>query len=117
MCSSTRRVSNISKEMNQDTIRTRADRSMNVSVAAQTSSSHSAPVRSCPSCLCYAPAEPAATPRVAALPHVVVVAISDCLDHALSTIWSLPRACETNLQSFLPRLAARGASVGVDPYL
>lgn len=47
-----------------------------------------------------------------ALPHVVR-AISDCLDYKF---WTLPRACEANRLSLLPRLVAWGASDGVDPH-
>lgn len=43
--------------------------------------------------------------QVAALLHVVQ-AISDCLDHALPKIWTLPRAYEANLLSLLPRSEA-----------
>lgn len=53
--------------------------------------------------------------QVAALPHVVAL-ISKCLDHAVPKIWTLPRACEANLLSLLPRLAAHGVPNGVDPH-
>lgn len=59
--------------------------------------------------------EASAHAQVATLPHVTT-AISDCLDYALPKFWTLPRACEANLLSFVPRFAARGISNGVDPH-
>lgn len=65
--------------------------------------------------LCTETSSSGARGQATALPHVIT-AISDFLDCAVPTIWTLPRACDANLLSLLPRLDARGVSADADPY-
>ncbi|GAB9470907.1 hypothetical protein Gpo141_00008136 [Globisporangium polare] len=80
-----------------------------------TARQHPSPLVSVQLALCAETTSSDARAQATALPHVITE-ISDFLDCAVPKLWTLPRACEANLLSILPRLDARGVSANADPY-